>query len=127
MRALAALTLLLLGVPAAASEETPFEPAREAFADAAACKGHLAGLVLAARGQSYEAVEGPYDIAAGDTRIHMVAVEGNGHRISEHRCMAEKLSARSWVHSMMAEEEAFTVESVARSAEWLKPGKAKQR
>ena len=110
--------LLLL---AAAADETPFEAGAERFADAAACKAHLGVLAARARsGGGYEAIEGPYEIAAGDVRIHMVRVEGNGHRIAEHRCLAEKLSARSWSHSMEAEEEAFTVESVARSAPWLK-------
>ena len=112
-----ALLLLL-----AAAEETPFVAGAERFADAAACTAHLGTLAADARGGGYEAVEGPYEIAAGDVRIHMVRVEGNGHRIAEHRCLADKLSARSWSHSMEAEEEAFTVESVARNAPWLKKG-----
>ena len=114
--------MIVLLLVLAAAEETPFEAGAERFADAAACKAHLGGLAADARGGGYEAVEGPYEIAAGDVRIHMVRVEGNGHRIAEHRCLADKLSARSWSHSMEAEEEAFTVESVARSAPWLKKG-----
>ena len=59
-------------------------------------------------------------IAAGDVRIHTVEAVGTGHRIHEQRCLAEKLSGRSWTHSMQPDEEEFTVESVARSAPWLK-------
>ena len=107
---------------AAAAEETPFEAGAERFADAAGCKAHLATMAADARGGGYDAVEGPYELAAGDVRIHLVRSEGKGHRIAEHRCLAEKLSGRSWSHSMEAEEEPFTVESVARSAPWLKKG-----
>jgi hypothetical protein len=110
-----ALLLLL-----AAIEETPFEASAERFADAAACKAHLAAVAAGARGERYDAVEGPYEIAAGDVRIHMVRAEGPGHRIAEHRCLAEQLSGRSWTHSMEFEEPPFTVESVARTAPWLK-------
>jgi hypothetical protein len=111
------LAVLLLASPAAA-EEAKFEPAAERFADAAACRSHLEGLVAAAKG--YDAVRGPYPIAEGDVRIHMVRAEGSGHRIWEHRCLAEKLSARSWHHGMEQPEEEFTVESAAKKAEWLK-------
>ena len=113
-------TLLLLA--AAASHEAPFEPGR-AFADAAACEAHLAGLAASARG--YEAVKGPYQVAEGDVRIHLVSTEGAGHRIEEHRCLGEKLGSRSWTHAM-EEEAPFTVESAARDAAWLKKGAAEQ-
>ena len=108
----------------AALDETPFEDSAQRFADAAACKAHLAGVAAGARGEDYDAVEGPYEIAAGDVRIHMVRAEGLGHRIAEHRCLSEKLSGRSWNHTMEPEEEPFTVESVARAAPWLKKGGA---
>jgi hypothetical protein len=112
-----ALLLLL-----AAMDETPFEARPERFADAAACKAHLAALATGARGGDYDAVEGPYEIAAGDVRIHTVRSEALGHRIDEQRCLSEKLSGRSWNHRMEAEEAPFTVESVARTAPWLKKG-----
>src|SRR3546814_2554857 len=77
---------------------------------------------LEARGQDYVAVEGPYAIAEGDVRIHMVRAEGSGHRIREHRCLGAELGARDWPHGMGTgdAEEPFTIESVARKAEWLK-------
>ncbi|HWH17513.1 MAG TPA: hypothetical protein VNT77_04130 [Allosphingosinicella sp.] len=117
------LALLLFAAPAAA-EEAKFEPSAESFADAAACRAHLQGIVVAATG--YEHVRGPYDIAAGDVRIHMVRAEGSGHRIWEHRCLDQQLSARSWHHSMEADEEEFTVESVVAKADWLKKGAPQQ-
>lgn len=116
------LTLLLAAAPAMA-EEAPFKASAELFADAAACRSHLDALVLAAR--DYDAIRGPYVIGEGDIRIHMVRAEGSGHRIWEHRCLAEKLSERSWSHEMGPAEEEFTVESVARNAEWLKKGPPK--
>ena len=111
---------LLLLLAAAAPDETPFENSATSFTDAAACRAHLATVATGARGENYDAVEGPYEIATGDVRIHMVRAEGLGHRIAEHRCLAEKLSGRSWNHRMEPEEEPFTVESVARTAPWLK-------
>jgi lipoate-protein ligase A len=110
------LPLLLLAV------ESPFEASDEQFSSAAACKARLETMADAARHQRFDAVEGPYDIEAGDVRIHTVAAEGHGHRIAEHRCLAEKLSSRSWSHSLEPEDPAFTVESVARNADWLKKG-----
>ncbi len=106
----------------AASEEVPFEPSGKAFADARSCRAHVTQLVTDARRQGYAAVEGPYELAAGDVRAHMVLAGGSGHRITEHRCLAEKLSSRSWHHSMGGggEEEAETIESMAAKAEWLK-------
>ncbi len=114
--------LLLAG--AAALGEAPFEPAPRSFANAAACRGFLAESAGEARDQGYDAVEGPYDVAAGDVRIHTVRAEGKGHRIAEQRCLDSALSGRSWRHSLEGMEEGvdegFTVESVARSAPWLK-------
>jgi hypothetical protein len=114
---------MLQAAPADAAE-APFEPAVELFADAAACRLHLEGLVAAAK--DYDAVRGPYAISEGDIRIHMVRAEGSGHRIWEHRCLAEKLSARSWNHSMAPADEPFTLESAAARAEWLKKDGPKQ-
>jgi protein involved in polysaccharide export with SLBB domain len=121
---------LIAGTPALVAlfllsgAEAPFEVSTERFADAAACEARLASLAGEARAGDYDAVEGPYRLGPGDIRIHMVRAEGSGHRIDEHRCLGSELSARSWRHSMEAaeaEEEApFTIESVARSAPWLK-------
>ena len=113
------LPLTLVAAPALA-EEAPFEPSGRVFADAAACKAHLGALVAEARRGSPAAVEGPYEIAAGDIRAHMVLVAGSGHRITEHRCLGDKLSARSWRHSIdPSEDEApETIDSMA--AKWLK-------
>ena len=112
------LTALLL---LAAAEPAQFEPSPERFADAAACRSHLEGLVAGARQGDYVAVQGPYDLETGDVRIHMIRAEDGGHRIFEHRCLGSDLSARSWLHAMTASgDEPFTVESAARKAEWLK-------
>ena len=118
--------LLLLATPHAMHGEEPFVASAEHFSTAAECKARLAAMADDARHERFDAVEGPYDLAAGDVRIHTVAAEGNGHRIAEHRCLAEKLSSRSWRHSMEEEETDFTVESVARSAEWLKKGRSEK-
>jgi hypothetical protein len=122
----AAFLVPLAFLPAAA-DEVPFEPSSASFANAAACRTELATRVAGARKGGYVAVEGPYDLAAGDVRVHMVMADGTGHQISEHRCLAEKLSSRSWRHSMdgsLAEAPA-TIKSMAAKAEWLKeaPGK----
>ena len=114
------LSLLALMLAAAQAEPAAFEPGGERFADAAACKAHLVTLADGARAAGYEIVKGPYDIASGDVRIHMVRAEGDGHRIAEHRCFGAEFSSRSWHHSMAAAEQEFTIESVARDAEWLK-------
>jgi hypothetical protein len=119
------LTIPLLLLLTAASEETPFDASRESFADAAACKARLAGLADEARGGRFDAVEGPYEVSPGDTRFHTVRADGSGHRIAEHRCLAEKLSGRSWTHAMAGAEPEWTVESVARNAPWLKKDGAK--
>jgi len=105
-------------------EPPEFGAASRRFADAAGCRAHLAGLVAEARGSSFDAAEGPYEIALGDVRAHTVRSEGHGHRIAEYRCAVAELSERSWTRSMAADaEEEFTVESVARRAEWLKDGR----
>ena len=121
------IALLLLVGAAAADVETPFEAAQRSFADAAACKAFLAARAGEARRQDYDAVEGPYQLAAGDVRIHTVRAEGKGHRIDEQRCLGAALSGRSWRHSLEPDEEAFTVESAARSAAWLKKDSAQQK
>jgi hypothetical protein len=123
--------ILLLILAAAAGGETPFEAEPRSFADAAACKIFLATRAGEARGAGYDAVEGPYEIAAGDVRIHTVRAEGRGHRIDEQRCLGAALSARSWRHSLEEdelerEEAPFTVESAARSAAWLKKAPGQQ-
>lgn len=119
------IALLLLAGAATAEFETPFEAAQRSFADAAACKAFLAGRAGDARGEGFDAVEGPYEIAAGDVRIHTVRAEGKGHRVNEQRCLGAALSGRSWHHSLEdeeSEEAPFTVDAVARSAPWLKKG-----
>ena len=110
--------MMLLALLLAASGEAPFEPSAERFADAALCRAHLQSIVTAAAG--YDAVRGPYDLAEDDVRIHLIRTEENGHRIWEHRCLGASLSARTWQHAMAAAEDDFTIESVARNAEWLK-------
>lgn len=128
MRLFLPLALLVASAPLAASEEVPFEPSALVFADAGSCKTHLAGLVAEARRGTPVAVEGPYEIASGDVRAHTVLLAGSGHRITEHRCLAEKLSARTWRHSMdETEDEApETIESMAAKAEWLKKGRGEK-
>lgn len=111
---------VLLSAEPARADETPFEPAARSFADAASCAAHLGAVVADAGAQGHEAVRGPYAIAEGDIRIHMVRAEGSGHRIREHRCLGKALSGRTWHHSMASAGEAFTVDSIARKAEWLK-------
>jgi hypothetical protein len=115
---LAAAASLLFGaaaVPAHQEPEIPnFEASAERFADAAGCRAHMAGLVAAARAGGFDAAEGPYDFEAGDVRAHTVRAEGGGHRIAEYRCLAERLGARTWTHSMAPPEEAFTIDSAAR-------------
>ena len=123
------MILPLAALVLAAAGEVPFEPSSERFADAGACRAHLGSLVTIARRDKHEAVEGPYELAAGEVRVHIVDVAGSGHRITEHRCLAEQLSTRSWRHSMAGgeEEEPETVESMAAKAEWLKKEPAKQQ
>jgi aspartyl-tRNA synthetase len=112
---------LLAAVPVAAdSDETPFSASSDIFTDAAACRDRLEAETAKAQTAYYDAVRGPYEIADGDVRVHMIRAEASGHRIWEHRCLGKELSSRTWNHSMEAAEEAFTVESAVRSAEWLK-------
>ena len=118
----AALLLLAAAAAPGSLEEVPFEAATLSFSDAAACKAYLASQAEEARHGGFEAVEGPYALSAGDVRIHTVRADGSGHSIHEQRCLAARLSARVWRHAMVADEPEFTVESVARSAEWLKKG-----
>jgi len=120
-----ALLLLLASAAGAPDAETPFEESKRSFADAAACKAFLATRAGEARVEGFDAVEGPYELASGDVRIHTVRAEGRGHRIDEQRCLGAALSGRNWRHSLVdeeAEEEPFTAESAARSAPWLKKG-----
>lgn len=120
-----ALLLLAAAAGAAADGETPFEPSARTFADAGQCKAFLAARAAGARRRDFDAVEGPYQLAAGDVRIHTVRAEGRGHRIDEQRCLGASLSGRSWRHSLEEdglEEPRFTAESAARSAPWLKKG-----
>jgi hypothetical protein len=114
--------LLFSAAPLYAAEEVPFEPSARIFTDAAGCKAHLVAALADARRAAHVAVEGPYDMAAGDVRAHVVLVAGSGHRITEHRCLAEKLSSRTWRHSMdgAEAEEPETIETMAAKAEWLK-------
>ena len=115
------LSALSLAAPTEADVgETPFSASSDVFADAAACHVRLQAEATKAQVEGYDAVRGPYEIGEGDVRVHMVRAEGAGHRIWEHRCVGKDLSSRNWNHSMEAAEEAFTVESAARTAEWLK-------
>jgi hypothetical protein len=111
---------LLLGTAAIASELPAFEQSAEVFADAAACRLHLTDVVAAARAEQADVAEGPYAFAAEDHRAHVARRQRAGHRISEYRCEAERLSQRSWARGTEGDEEPFTVESVTRNAEWLK-------
>lgn len=123
------LALLLAAAPAPPGKEVPFEPSTETFADAAACKARLVKIVAGARLEPHSAVEGPYDIAPGDVRAHWVDISGSGHRITEHRCLAEKLSDRTWRHSMDGSQadEPDTIDSMAAKAEWLKKAAPQQK
>ena len=126
---LLALLIAVAAVPAAMPDEAdlpPFEAARERFADGAACRSHLSQLVAQARAARFDAAEGPYEMQSGDVRAHTVRAEGSGHRIAEYRCEAERLSTRSWNHSLAAPEEEFTVESVARRAGGFQQGGRQQ-
>lgn len=122
IRSLLPFALLLI----AATEPARFEPQPERFASAGACQAHLETLAGVARGQDYVAVQGPYAIGPGDVRIHMIRAEGNGHRITEHRCLDAALSARSWRHAMEDDDKPATIESLARDAEWLKKSRPQQ-
>ena len=123
------MSLFLAALLVAASDEVPFEPSPDSFADAGACKARLAQLVAEARREAHTAVEGPYSIAPGDVRAHWVDISGTGHRITEHRCLADKLSVRTWRHSMdgSENEEPRTIGDMVAGAEWLKKAPAEQK
>ena len=122
-----ASVLWLAPAPAAVKDgETPFSASDQTFADAGACRDWLRAEAAKAQIERYDAVRGPYEIAEGDVRMHLVRAEGTGHRFWEHRCIGKELSSRSWEHSMETAEEDFTVESAARTAEWLKKDVPKQ-
>lgn len=120
MRFLVPLAFLSLAAPLMAADEVPFTPVRS-FADAAACRAHLGTLVADGRLNKLDAAEGPYEIAAGDVRAHLVLAGGSGHRITEHRCLGAKLDSRSWRHSMEGDDEGApeTIETMAAKAPWL--------
>ncbi len=123
-----AFALLLLAAAPALAQEAKFEPQGDRFADAGACRIYLEQRVAEARGDDYVAVRGPYAIGPGDVRIHMVRTDGDGHVITEYRCLDSELSVRSWRHSMTGSSDAApTVESMARDAEWLKKAGPKQQ
>jgi len=117
--AAALLAVPLLGAAADDREPPEFGAASETFADASACRSHLARVVAEARAAGLDAAEGPYEFGPGDVRAHSVSAEGFGHRIAEYRCEEARLSTRTWARSMAGVEEEFTIESVARSAPWL--------
>ena len=121
--------LLLAAAAATAAEEVPFHASVDTFRDAAACGARLKQMTGEARLGQHSAVEGPYAVAPGDLRTHWIDVAGSGHRITEHRCLAEKLSSRSWRHSVVGDdgEEAETIEQMAAQAEWLKKGSTQQK
>jgi hypothetical protein len=81
------------------------------------CRAELEHAAEELRGQSYEAVEGPYEVSAGDLRIHAVAMEGNGHRIVEYHCEDGHLVSRSWIETMVdAQDESWNRDSLERIA-----------
>ena len=114
--------------PLFASPEAPFEPSSKVFATAEACRAHLTAFVAGARARGDAAAEGPYQVTPGDVRAHAVVIAGSGHRITEHRCLSEKLSSRTWRHSMenAEAEETETIDSMAAKAEWLKKPRSEQ-
>ena len=127
-RLLLPLVLSAASAPLFASAEAPFEPSEKIFANPDACGAHLISFVAAARARRDVAAEGPYQVAPSDVRAHAVVISGSGHRITEHRCLAEKLSSRTWRHSMedAEAEETETIDSMAAKAEWLKKPSSKQ-
>ena len=126
---IAALALTAATAPLAAADEVPFDASAETFGNPAACKARLIKMVAGARQESHAAIEGPYEIAPGDVRAHWVDLSGSGHRITEHRCLAEKLGSRSWRHSIVDGEGdgLETIEDMAARAEWLKKAPAQQK
>ena len=122
------LALSAASAPLLASPEVPFEPSQESFAGADACRAHLVAFVAGAHTRGDAAAEGPSQVAPSDVRAHAVVISGSGHRITEHRCLAEKLSSRTWRHSMenAEAEEPETIDSMAAKAEWLKKPRSEQ-
>ena len=83
------------------------------------CPAELGRLAGQARGEGAEAVEGPYEVAPGDVRIHAVHAEDGGHRIVEHRCEGGRVVSRSWTERGSGAEAAATpIESLLRGARW---------
>ena len=120
-KALLALPLVALA-GAALADPPDFPPAAEHFSDAGACRGHLQQIVDAARGESFDAVEGPYALADADVRAHTVRADGFGHRIDEYRCAGPDFSARSWLERIdRSADGAYSIESLA-GAQWLEQG-----
>ena len=90
-----------------------------ALAPADDCRAELERMAAEARGQGYEAVQGPYEVSPGDVRVHAVQREDGGHRIVEHRCDGGRVVSRSWVErEPRAEAEATPLESLLRGAKW---------
>jgi hypothetical protein len=86
------------------------------------CRAELGRLAAEARSQGYEAVEGPYEVEAGDWRAHTVVAGGGGHRIVEHRCVDGRVVTRSWSEHPdgAGDADAATpIESLLRGAVWL--------
>ena len=116
------LALPLLAFASAAAADPPDFRSAARFADSGACLGHLEQVVTLARGSDFDAVEGPYAIAAEDLRAHTVRAEGLGHRIAEYRCEGAQLSERSWVERLdRSTDGPFSIESLARAV-WLEQG-----
>lgn len=121
--AIAALVLILLAAfflqPAAqpplrasGEGEVAFEASAERFADAAACRAHLAGFVAASR--DHVSAKGPYEVAPGDVRAHRVRVVAAGHEIEEQRCLGSALSSRKWSHGAGGEVAPFTIDDIEK-------------
>jgi hypothetical protein len=105
------------------ADVTPFH-AVSSYSSAEQCRDRLSGIVRDARG--YDAVRGPYALAEGDVRIHLVRAEGGGHVVTEHRCIGIDHETRSWRHALGTEDEAVTIEGWAARAPWLQKGAAEQ-
>ena len=119
----AAFSFPLLAFASVALADPPdFSPAAEHFADAPACRGRLQQIVDAARGDGFDAVEGPYALADADVRAHTVRADGFGHRIDEFRCAGADFSARSWLERLdRSADGAYSIEALA-GAKWLEQG-----
>lgn len=93
--------------------EQGFVSSAVTFADEAACRAHVAGLVAASARPAWDIATGPYSIAAGDVRAHRVKARDWGHEIEEFRCLGAKLETRSWTHSLN-DVKPITVEDIGR-------------